>query len=304
MAAAPIVGCRKPRAPVTVGFSQMANVGAWRIAETTSMREEAARRAGHELIVTDAQDSTAKQIGDVEDLVARRVDALFIAPREFEGLEPALEAAARRRVPVFLVDRAAAGIPGVDYATFLGSDFVAQGRRAGEWLARARGGKARIMELAGTPGSSVAQDRARGFREAIGAYPGMSIVGSQPAHFVRAAALGVMENVLPGHGQKLDAVFAHNDEMALGAIQAIRSAGRRPGEDVLVVSIDGERLALEAILRGELGASVESNPRFGPLAFGALDRLRAGEALPPRILLEDQLFDRTNAAAFVERAYG
>jgi ribose transport system substrate-binding protein len=302
-AAGALGGCRRARPRVLTGFSQMANVGSWRIAETTSMREAAARRPGYELIVTDAQDSTAKQIGDVEDLVARRVDALFIAPRELDGLEPALEAAARGKIPVFLIDRAAAGQPGVDYVTFLGSDFVAQGRRAGTWLAQHCGGKASIMELTGTPGSSVARDRARGFRDALRDHPAMRIIGSQSAEFVRATALRVTENVLQGRGRAITALYAHNDEMALGAIQAIKSAGLRPGGDVLVVSIDGQRLALEAILRGELGASVESNPRFGPLAFEALERFWAGEHLPPQILLEDRLFDKDNAAAFLDQAY-
>lgn len=296
------VGCRRRRSGDVAGFSQMANVGAWRIAETNSMRQ-AAGAAGWQLLVTDAQDSTAKQIADVEDLVARRVDALFIAPREYEGLEPALEAAGRARVPVFLLDRLAAGRPGIDYVSFLGSDFVAQGRRAGEWLKRATKGNARIMELTGTPGSSVARDRAAGFREGIRGAPGMLIVGSQNADFVRAVALRVMESVLQARGLGITAVYAHNDEMALGAIQALKGSGRTPGRDVTVVSIDGQRVAVEAILRGELGATVESNPRFGPLAFATLARYRAGEPVPPRILLEDRLFDASNAAELVSQAY-
>jgi ribose transport system substrate-binding protein len=287
-----------------VGFSQMANIGAWRLAETNSLREEARRRrASYDLVVTDAQDSTAKQIGDIEDLVARRADALLVAPREYDGLEPAFEAAARARIPVLLVDREAAGVPGRDFVTFLGSDFVAQGRRAAEWLATKTRGAAAVLELSGTPGSSVARDRARGFRDGLAAHPGVRLVGSQTAEFTRATALRVMENVLQGRGRDVTAVYAHNDEMALGAIQALRGAGRRPGRDVTIVSIDGQRLALEAILRGELGASVESNPRFGPLAFSTLDDLRAGRPVPPKILLEDRLFDASNAARFLHEAY-
>jgi galactofuranose transport system substrate-binding protein len=296
--------CRQRRGRYLVGFSQMANVGAWRLAETNSMRAEAARRgAQYDLVVTDAQDSTAKQIGDIEDLVARRADALVIAPREYDGLEPAFEAAARARIPIVLVDRQAAGQPGRDYVTFLGSDFVAQGRRTAEWLAGHLAGSAAIIELSGTLGSSVARDRARGFREALARHPGMQIIGSQTAEFTRAIALRVMENIVQGRGRDLNAVFAHNDEMALGAIQALRAAGRRPGRDVTVVSIDGERLALEAILRGELGATVESNPRFGPLAFSTLDQVRAGHPVPPEIILPDRLFDATNAGRFVAEAY-
>jgi ribose transport system substrate-binding protein len=309
--AAPAIGaaalagaCRQRRTRFLVGFSQMANVGAWRLAETNSLRDEARRRRNqYDLVVTDAQDSTAKQVGDIEDLVARRADALLVAPREYDGLEPAFEAAARARIPVVLVDRQAAGQPGRDYATFLGSDFVAQGRRAAAWLVARLDGVASLIELSGTPGSSVARDRARGFREGIAGHPGMRIIGSQTAEFTRAIALRVMENIVQGQGRDITAVFAHNDEMALGAIQALRDAGRRPGRDLTLVSIDGERLALEAILRGELGASVESNPRFGPLAFATLDRLRAGQPVPPKIILPDRLFDASNARQFLGEAY-
>jgi len=131
----------------------------------------------------------------------------------------------------------------------------------------------------------------------------MRIVGSQNADFVRAIALRVTESVLQAQSLGVNALFAHNDEMALGAIQAVAAAGLRPGADVTVVSIDGERLALEAILRGELGASVESNPRFGPLAFDALSRFHAGKPVPPRIILEDRLFEATNARSFLAEAY-
>ena len=241
----------------------MSAPGGWRRPGACARKPER-RYPEYDLIVTDAQDATAKQIGDVEDLVARRVDALLVAPRDYDGLEPGLEAAARAHIPVVLIDREAAGVPGHDYVTFLGSDFVAQGRRAAVWLTEKVGGTASIIEISGTPGSSVARDRARGFRLGLSGHPGMNILGTQTAEFTRATALRVMENVLQGRGRNLTAVYAHNDEMALGAIQALRSAGRHPGAGVTVVSIDGERLALEAILRGELGASIESNPRFGP----------------------------------------
>jgi len=299
-----IAGCRKARTRLVVGFSQMANVGAWRIAETTSMRDEAERRGGkYELVVTDAQDQTAKQISDVEDLIARRADAIFLAPREYDGLEPALEAAARAKIPVLLIDREAEGVAGKDYLAFLGSNFVEQGRRAAAWLAQKVGGSAGVIELTGTPGSSVARDRSQGFREEIQKHSGLQLIGSQTGEFVRATALRVMENIIQAKGREITAVYAHNDEMALGAIQALKSAGMRPGQDVAVVSIDGQRLALESIVRGELGASVESNPRFGPLAFDTLEKFRAGEAVPPRIILEDRLFDASNAAQFVAAAY-
>src|SRR5919205_2512177 len=170
---------RKPKkeGKLLVGFSQMENNGPWRIAETASMKEEAAKRADRfELIVTDAQGNVAKQVSDVEDLVSRGVDAIFLAPREATGFEPALQAAKEAGIPVFLIDREVRGRAGEDFVAFIGSDFVAEGRRAGEWLAQQTGGKAGIIELLGSTGSSVADDRHNGFAEAIRKYPDMKIL--------------------------------------------------------------------------------------------------------------------------------
>jgi ribose transport system substrate-binding protein len=285
-----------------VGFSQMGHDNPWRMAQTASLREEAQKR-GYELVVTDAQDQTAKQVADVEDLIARRVDVILLAPREYEGLAPALQAARDANIPVILVDREAEGTPGEDFVTFLGSNFVEQGRRAAEWLVQETGGQAGIVELTGTPGSSVAADRARGFREVIDQHPGMRILASQTGEFSRAAGQRVMQNIAQSLGRQITAVYAHNDEMALGAIQALKTAGLNPGADVKVVSIDGQRAALEAIQRGELGATVESNPRFGPIAFDTIEELRRGESVPTKKLITDRFFDRNNAAQFVAEAY-
>jgi ribose transport system substrate-binding protein len=274
----------------------------WRIAETQSLRDEAKKR-GVELVVTDAQGQTAKQVSDVEDLIARRVSLILLAPREFEGLAPALQAAKQADIPVILVDRAAAGTPGQDYVTLLASNFEQQGQRAAEWLAAATGGKASVVELSGTPGSSVAADRAKGFRNGMAKHPGMQILASQTGDFSRAQGERVMQNLAQSLGAKITAIYAHNDEMALGAMQALKAAGRKPGVDVIIVSVDGQRAALEAIQGGELGATVESNPRFGPLAFDTIDKLRRKEEIPPKIVLTDRLFDKKNAAQFVAEAY-
>ena len=305
LAAVALAGCTRKDAATdefVVGFSQMESDNPWRIAQTKSLRDEAAKR-GVELVVTDAQGQTAKQVSDVEDLIARRVDVIVLAPREYEGLAPALQAAKAAKIPVILVDREAAGTAGTDYVTFLGSNFVEQGRRAGEWLATATNGKAGIVELSGTPGSSVAADRAQGFRDGIAKHPGMKILASQTGNFTRAQGERVMQNLAQSLGPQITAVYAHNDEMALGAIQALKAAGRKPGQDVIIVSVDGQRAALEAIEAGELGATVESNPRFGPLAFDTIEQLRAKQQIPPKVLLTDRLFDKKNAAQFVGEAY-
>ena len=289
---------------IVVGFSQMENNGPWRIAETRSLEEEARKRGDkYQLIVTDARGDTANQVGNVEDLVARGVDAIFLAPREFEGLAPALQAAKKAGIPVFLIDREAAGKAGEDYVAFLGSNFVEQGQRAGEWLAKQTNGKANIVELTGTAGASVARDRSQGFQQAIKSHPDMKIIASQTGNFTRAEGQRVMENIIQAKRKEITAVYTHNDEMALGAIQALKSAGMQPGKDVLVVSVDGQKTALEAIARGEMNVTVESNPRFGPLAFDTLEKYLNKQKVPEKIILEDRFFDSTNAAQFVGEAY-
>ncbi|HVF27388.1 MAG TPA: ABC transporter substrate-binding protein [Pyrinomonadaceae bacterium] len=285
-----------------VGFSQMENDGPWRIAETRSMEDEAKKR-GIELIVTDARGSSAQQVSDVETLVARKVDAVFLAPREKTGLESALQAAREANIPVFFIDREANGTPGQDFVAFLGSNFIDQGRRAADWLAKTTNGNAKIVEISGSPGASVTQDRARGFKEEIQKFPGMQIIASQTGDFNRAKAQATMENIIQAQGANITAVYTHSDEMAMGAIQALKAAGRKPGQDVVVVSVDGQRSALEAIANGELGATVESNPRFGPLAFDTLEKYKRGEQIPPKVILEDRFFDKSNASQFVAEAY-
>ena len=299
-------GCAKKKGngKIKVGFSQMEENNPWRIAETNSIREEAKKRGDKfELVITNAQGQTAKQVSDVEDLIAQRVNAIFLAPREFQGLAPALQAAKQAGIPVFLIDREAAGKPGEDFVAFIGSNFIEQGRRAGEWLAKQTNGKAGIVELTGTAGSSVARDRAQGFRDAISSYPEMKIIASQTGDFSRAAGQNVMQNIIQRLGKETTAVYAHNDEMALGAIQALKAAGMQPGTEVLIVSVDGEKAALEAIMRGEMNVTVESNPRFGPLAFDTLEKYLAKQEIPPKIILQDRFFDKSNAQQFVNEAY-
>jgi ABC-type sugar transport system substrate-binding protein len=289
---------------IVVGFSQMENNGPWRIAETNSMKEEARKRGEKfELVVTDARGQTANQVSDVEDLIAQRVKAIFLAPREFEGLAPAIQAAKQAGIPVFLIDREAAGKAGEDYVTFIGSNFVEEGQRAGEWLAKQSNGKAGIVELTGTAGSSVANDRSQGFKNAIKDKSEMQIIASQTGDFTRATAQKVMENIIQSKGKEITAVYAHNDEMALGAIQALQAAGMKPGKDILIVSVDGEKAALQAITQGVMNVSVECNPRFGPIAFDTLEKHLNGEKVPTKIIVPDRFFDQSNAQQFVNEAY-
>ena len=311
VAALTLAGCRKQggagsnkEGKLRVGFSQMESNGPWRIAETKSMRDEAAKRADrYELVVTDARGDLAVQVANVEDLIAQRVDAIFLAPQQEKGFEGALQAAKDAGIPVILLDREVQGTAGQDFVTFIGSNFVEEGKRAGEWLVKQTNGKAGIIELLGTAGSSVARDRHDGFAAAIKSSPEMKILASQNGNFTRAEGQKVMENLIQAHGREITAVYAHNDEMALGAIQALKAAGFQPGKEVLVVSVDGQKSALEAVQRGEMNITVECNPRFGPIAFDTLEKYLKGEKLPPKIIVPDRFFDSSNAAQYVNEAY-
>jgi galactofuranose transport system substrate-binding protein len=288
---------------LVVGFSQMENNNPWRIAETESIRNEAKKR-GIELVYTDAQGDTAKQVSDVEDMIAKGVDYIILAPREYEGLAPALQAAKKANIPVILVDRKAKGTPGEDYVAFIGSNFIEEGQRAAEWLIKTLGGKGNIVELTGTSGSSVALDRQKGFADTIKQKaPDMKIIASQTGDFARAEGQKVMENLLQSYGDQIDAVYAHNDEMAIGAINAIKAAGKVPGKDIIIVSVDGTKEALKAIIAGELGATVECSPFFGPIVFDVIEKLEKGEKVPTEIINKDRFFDKSNAEQYVNEAY-
>jgi ABC-type sugar transport system substrate-binding protein len=286
-----------------VGFSQTEEDGPWRIAESKSMRDEAAKR-GYELVYTNARGATAQQVSDLEDLIAQRVDAIFLAPREAKGFEGPLQAAKEAGIPVILIDRELEGPQaGSDYVTFIGSNFIEEGKRAGEWLAKQSNGKAGIVELLGTAGSSVANDRHQGFADAIKSSPDMKILVAQDGNFNRAQGQKVMESLIQAHNKNITAVYTHNDEMALGAIQALKAANMNPGKDVLVVSVDGQKSALEAIQRGEMNATVECNPRFGPVAFDTLEKFKRGEQVPPKIINTDRFYDASNVAQFINEAF-
>ena len=287
-----------------VGFAQTESNNPWRIAQTESMRAESQKR-GDQFVYTDAAGSAAKQVADVNSMIAQRLDLIFLAPREERPLVPAVMAAKRAGIPVVLLDRRVDGTQaqaGRDYVTFIGSDFIDQGRRAAEWLDKAVGGRASIIELQGTTGSSPANDRRKGFADHVAQRSGLRVVASQSGDFVRDKGRQVAEALLQAHPDA-NALYAHNDEMAIGAIAAIEARGKRPGQDITIVSIDGTRSALQAIIDGKMGATVESNPRFGPKAFETLDRYARGEAIDPWVKVPDRFFDRENAARFVAEAY-
>lgn len=288
-----------------VGFSQMESNNPWRIAETKSFHDTA-EACNWDLIATDAAGSAAKQVADVDSMIAQGIDILFLPPREEKPLIPAVKKARAAGIPTFLVDRSvdpAAAKPGEDFVAFLGSDFIDQGRRVAEWtIENFKGEKGIIVELEGTTGSSPANDRKSGFDDAIASDSRFEIVASQTGDFARDLGRQVMETLLQAHPD-VNIVYAHNDEMAIGAIQALELAGRKPGEDVLVVSIDGTRDALQAIIDGKMGVTVESSPFFGPLACEVMNRYADGEEIEHWVQVKDRIFMQDNAAQHIDEAY-
>ncbi len=281
-----------------VGFAQTESNNPWRIAETKSM-QDVAKKCNWDLVYTDAAGSAAKQVADVESMIAQKVDLIVLAPREEKPLLPAVFKAKKAGIPVILVDRNVDqknAKAGEDYVTFIGSDFIDQGRRAGEWLVKATGGKGTIIELEGTTGSSPANDRKKGFDDVIAKNPGMKIVASQSGDFARDKGRQVMQTLLQAHPD-VTAVYAHNDEMAVGAISALEAAGKKPGKDVMVVSIDGTADALSAIAEGKMGATIQSSPFFGPVTCKTAQDYAAGTKIPAWVKVEDKFYDKSNAAA-------
>jgi simple sugar transport system substrate-binding protein len=279
---------------LVVGFSQIGAESGWRTAETESIQSEAKKR-GIDLRFSDAQQKQENQIKALRAFLAQRVDAIILAPVVETGWEPVLREIKRARIPVVLVDR---GIKVSDdslYTTLIASDFVAEGRMAGEWLAKKLDGKGNVVELQGTAGAAPANDRKKGFAEALQKYPALRIVKSQSGDFTRAKGKEVMEAFLKAEGKNINAVYAHNDDMALGAIQAIEEAGLKPGKDVIVVSIDGIKPAFEAMVAGKLNCTVECNPLLGPSAFDAVEAAVSGKLVQKKIVVKDAVYDQSTA---------
>jgi len=286
-----------------VGFSQSEKEdNPFRIAETQSMKDEASK-LGITLQTTNAQSDLNKQINDIQDLLNKGVKLLVVAPLNSDGLEPALEAAKAKKVPVITIDRKLSSGACDTYASFLGSNFIEQGKRAAEQMSKAMGGKGKVAILLGAAGNNVTDERTKGFVDEIKASsPDIQIVARQSGDFARDKGQQVAEQLIQAHPD-LNGIYAENDEMGIGAVNALEAAGKKPGEDVKMVSIDGTKNAVQLIVDGKYNAVIESNPRFGPLAFAAAKKLAAGEPVGQSIVIGDDAYDESNAAAKVGSAF-
>ena len=289
--------------PIVLGFSQIGAESEWRTANTRSI-QEAAPAAGITLRFSDAQQKQENQIKALRSFIAQRVDVIAFSPVVETGWETVLREAKAARIPVILTDRAVDVSDDSLYLTLMGSDFVEEGRKAGRWLldyyANGAGkdtkGDIHIVELQGTVGSAPANDRKKGFAEIIGADPRFKVIRSQTGDFTRAKGKEVMEAFLKAEGRKINVLFAHNDDMAIGAIQAIEEAGLKPGSDIIIVSIDGVKGAFEAMIAGKLNVTVECSPLLGPQLMAAVKDVVAGKPLPKRIVTEEAVFPKEVAA--------
>ncbi|GAA2352808.1 ABC transporter substrate-binding protein [Nonomuraea africana] len=286
-----------------VGFSQSEKeANPFRIAETKSIKDEAARLGIAHLKVTNAQSQFSKQITDVQQLIAQGAQLLVIAPLNSDGWEPVLQQAAAKKVPIITVDRKINARACTDYLTFIGSDFYEQGKRAADRMIEALGGKGKVAILLGAPGNNVTTERTAGFKDRVKEKaPGIQISFEQTGEFAREKGQQVTEQLIQSNPD-INGIYAENDEMALGAVTALKGAGKEPG-DIKIVSIDGTRSAVQGIVDGWLYSVIESNPRFGPLAFETAGKFLEGRPIPDKVIISDRDYDQSNAKDSLGEAY-
>jgi simple sugar transport system substrate-binding protein len=290
---------------IVLGFSQIGAESEWRTANTESIKQ-AAKDAGIELKFADAQQKQENQIKAIRSFIAQKVDVIAFSPVVESGFETVLREAKAAKIPVILTDRAVNVKDDSLFVTFMGSDFLEEGRKAGQWmLDNNKGAKqVNIVELQGTVGSAPAIDRKKGFEEVIKGKPEYKIVRSQTGDFTRAKGKEVMQAFLKADPKTINVLYAHNDDMAIGAIQAIEEAGLKPGKDITIISIDAVKGAFEAMMAGKLNVSVECSPLLGPQLMSAVKDVVAGRPVPKRIVTQEGIFPMESAAKeFPNRKY-
>ena len=285
---------------VTVGFAQTGSESGWRSANTESMKAAFSEENGFDLVFNAADNDPAAQIAAVRDFINQGVDAIVIAPIVEDGWDDVLQEAADADIPVILEDRTVTASDDL-FASWVGLDFHKEGVMAGEWAAENFGDTAtKMVVLEGTTGSAPANERAKGFDEAI---DGTSIekIDSQTGDFTRDGGKTVMEGFIQKYGiDGIDLLYAHNDDMALGAIEAIEAAGGVPGEDIQIISIDAVKDGMQALVDGKINFIVECNPLLGDLAAGLVKDVLAGKDVEKAIYVEDESFTPEQAAEVID----
>jgi len=286
---------------IVMGFAQVGAESGWRTANTDSIKESA-EDAGFELKFSDAQGKQENQIKAIRSFIQQKVDVIAFSPVVETGWDAVLQEAKRANIPVILTDRAVDTEDTSLYKTFLGSDFVLEGEKAGEWLVENAAdadvdgdGDINVVQLEGTTGAAPAIDRAEGFASAIAADPSIEVTASQTGDFTRDGGKQVMESFLNSE-DGIDVVFAHNDDMGLGAIEAIEAAGLEPGVDVKIITVDAVHDGMAALAEGKINFIVECNPLLGTQLMELAQQVLDGEEVPERVVTEETTFTQEQAA--------
>lgn len=281
---------------ITMGFSQVGAESGWRTANTKSV-QQAATDTGIDLKFSDANGKQENQISALRSFIQQGVDVLAFSPVVRTGWDAVLLEAKNAGIPVILTDRAVDTAVPDPYVSFLGADFVDEGRRAGQWVVDEYANQTEpvnIVILEGTTGADPAIDRNTGFEEAISASPNLNVIASQTGDFTRSGGKQVMEAFLKAHPD-IDLVFAQNDDMGLGAVEAIQAAGKTPGQDIKVVAVDATSDGMRALADGRFNFLVECNPLLGPQLMELAQKVVAGEPVPARVVVPDQTFTTAQA---------
>ncbi|MFI6425450.1 ABC transporter substrate-binding protein [Promicromonospora sp. NPDC050880] len=279
---------------ITLGFSQVGAESGWRAANTKSIQDTLTAENGFDLKFSDAQQKQENQIQAIRSYITQGVDVIAFSPVVETGWDAVLQEAKAAGIPVILTDRAVDSSDETLYESFIGSDFVKEGEMAGEWAVEQYDGEGyQAVELQGTTGAAPAIDRKEGFESAI-AGSDIEIIDSQTGNFTRAEGKTVMEGFLNAHDD-IDLVFAHNDDMGLGAIEAIEAAGLTPGEDIKIITIDAVKDGMQALADGKINYIVECNPLLGPDLAEIAQKVIAGEEVEKRIVVQDEAFDQEAA---------
>jgi simple sugar transport system substrate-binding protein len=290
---------------IVVGFAQVGAESGWRTANTKDI-QDSFKTAGIQLKFSDAQQKQENQIKAIRSYIQQGVDYIAFSPVVQTGWDAVLNEAKAAGIPVILTDRAVDSQDKSLYVSFLGSDFVAEGKKAGTWVAdQYKDAKAavNIVQLEGTTGSAPAIDRATGFADAIKGNSNLKVVASQTGDFTRAGGKQVMEAFLKSQ-PKIDLVFAQNDDMGLGAIEAIVAAGKVPGKDIKIVTVDAVKDGMQALSDGKINYIVECSPLLGGQLIDIIKKLNAGQSVEKRIITEEGTFTSEQAkTALPNRKY-
>src|SRR3954464_6214087 len=294
---------------ITMGFAQVGAESGWRTANTKSI-QETAKSEGVDLKFSDAQQKQENQIKAIRSYIQQKVDVIAFSPVVETGWDAVLQEAKRAKIPVILTDRAVDSKDTSLYETFLGSDFIKEGQKAGKWLVDNadssdvnHDGKINVVQIEGTTGAAPAIDRKTGFEDTIKSDSRIKVIASQTGDFTRDGGKQVMESFLKSQ-KDIDVLFAHNDDEGLGALEAIKAAGLTPGKDIKIITIDAVKDGMTALSDGKISFIVECSPLLGPQLMDLAKKVVNGDDVPKRVITKETTFTPEEAAkALPSRQY-